>query len=150
MSIVNENKICFIICSNNEQFLEECIFYLNRLYVPEGMETDILVVYDAESMAAGYNEAMNSSDAKYKVYLHQDTFIVCREFIPKLLEVFRSDEIIGIVGMIGAEKLARDGVMWHGDRCGDFYNLDQLLKNGLKGIDKLEEGIREVQVVDGL
>ena len=40
--------------------------------------------------------------------------------------------------------------MWHGERCGDFYNLDGLLKNGLKGIEKLEDGIREVQAVDGL
>lgn len=150
MKTLNDKKICFIICSNNEQYLNECILYLNLLIVPDEMETQLLVVADATSMTSGYNEAMNSSDAKYKVYLHQDTFIINPNFIQDLVDVFKSDEKIGVVGMIGAPKLAIDGVMWHDERCGNFYNLDKLLSDGVERLEKVTEGIVEVDVVDGL
>ncbi len=150
MKNYDDKKICFIFCTNNDQYAQECMLYLSLLQVPEGYTTEILAIEEAASITSGYNEGMNASDAKYKVYLHQDTFITERLFLQKLLDIFQSDEQIGIVGMIGAEKLSKDGVMWHEDRCGDFYRLDQLIENGETGIEKLETGLREVEVVDGL
>lgn len=150
MKNYNEKKICFIICTNNEQYMEECLLYLNLLKVPEGYETELLAITDAKSMASAYNEAMNISDAKYKVYLHQDTFIVEPLFIEKMLKVFKKDKKIGLMGMIGAPKLSKDGVMWHGERYGDFYRLDELIKSGVDSIKKIKRGVREVEVVDGL
>ena len=38
---MNEQKICFIICYNNELYLSECIRYLNRLEIPDGFELGI-------------------------------------------------------------------------------------------------------------
>lgn len=149
MGTCNDRKICFILCVNNEQFVRECLFYLDLLQVPEGYETEVLTIEGAVSMTAGYNEGMRASDARYKVYLHQDTFITEPLFIQKLLEVFRQDERIGMVGMIGAEQLSRDGVMWHERRCGDFYRLEDLIRSGSTGVEQLQEGIRDVEVVDG-
>lgn len=146
----NENKICFILCANNQQFLDECLLYLEALSVPEGIETQVLINEGATSMCQGYNEAMNASDAKYKVYIHQDTFIINRNFISDLLELFRSDEKIGLVGMIGPEMLSHDAVMWHEKCVGDFYMLDEMIKSGLTEIELLKDGYREVQAVDGL
>lgn len=146
----NNNKICFIICANNKQFLDECLLYINALTVPEGIEVNVIVNEGAKSMCQGYNEAMNSSDAKYKVYIHQDTFIVNKNFIADLIEIFEADSQIGLVGMIGAEKLSHDAVMWHEKRVGDFYRLEELIEAGVNQIEKLENGIREVTVVDGL
>lgn len=51
------------------------------------------------------------STAKYKVYLHQDTFILEQDFLFKLLDIF-ADARIGLVGMIGAESLPRSGLWW--------------------------------------
>lgn len=65
---MNEKKAAFIICVNDEGEFSECKYYLDRLNVPEGFETDIICVREADSMAAGYNAAMESTDAKYKVY----------------------------------------------------------------------------------
>ena len=53
----NEKKICFIICTNNSVLLEECILYLSRLRVPQGMEMELISIPDATSMLAGYKEA---------------------------------------------------------------------------------------------
>lgn len=151
MNQYDAHKICFIICTNNEQYLRECLLYISLLAVPRGYETEVLTIQDAPSMTAGYNEGMRTSNARYKVYLHQDTFIVEKHFIRKLLTVFQSDPQIGIVGMIGAEHLSGDAVMWHEERCGNFYRLDELQKDGLiDGIVRLKSGVKEVEVVDGL
>ena len=61
----NAEKICFITCVNNENYEKEERKYLEHLYVPEGYEKEIYNIKDACSMAAGYNQAMKHSDAKY-------------------------------------------------------------------------------------
>lgn len=148
--MIDKHKICFILCTNDEQQLQECMMYLSLLHIPEGYRMDVVTVTDASSMAFGYNEAMHSSDAKYKVYLHQDTFIVEPFFLDHLLNIFRKDSKIGMVGMVGAEKLSKDGVMWHEQRCGNFYRLEELAKSGFDGITHLKRGKKEVEAVDGL
>lgn len=148
--MIDKHKICFIICTNDEQQLQECMMYLSLLHVPEGYQTDIITVTEASSMTSGYNEAMRSSDAKYKIYLHQDTFIVEAYFLDYLLKLFKKDSKIGMIGIVGAEKLSKDGVMWHEQRCGNFYRLDELAKSGFDNITHLKRGHKEVEVVDGL
>ena len=78
---MDQNKICFIMCTNNTQYAEEAIYYINNLNVPRGYSIDVLTVGGADSMTAGYNEAMKTSDAKYKVYMHQDVMIIEKYFI---------------------------------------------------------------------
>ncbi len=147
--MTDTHKFCFILCSNDETQLAECMLYLSRLHIPEGYETDLVVVQDARSMAAGYNEGMAASDAKYKIYLHQDTFIVEPCFLDRLLKLFRSDKRIGMTGIIGAERLASDGVMWHEERCGNFYRLEELIRGGYDNIKWQKRGNREVEAIDG-
>lgn len=150
MKNYNDKKICFIICFNNDLYLNECLMYINYLNVPQGYIIEVLTISDAKSMTSGYNEGMNASDAKYKIYLHQDTFITNRNFISDVINIFKKDVNVGIIGMIGAPILARDGVMWHERRCGDFYRLDELIESGVDGIEKVKKGIKDVDVVDGL
>ncbi len=108
-------RICFITCVNDEDWYSECLLYLRHLNIPEGMEAEFLPVRDASSMCEGYNRAMRSSSAKYKVYLHQDTLVVNKNLVRDLLELF-SDETIGLVGVIGCRSLPRSGVWWDGLR----------------------------------
>jgi hypothetical protein len=102
---INPKKIAFISCVNNELEYGESRYYLDRLTVPEGYETDFINVGGATSMAEGYNAAMQGSDAKYKVYMHQDVFITNRDFISDMLAAFQSDERIGMLGCIGTDVL---------------------------------------------
>ena len=88
---MNDKKICFIMCVNDKLYEEECIRYIQKLNVPEGYEVEQLSIWDAPSMAAGYNEGMRQSDAKYKVYLHQDVFVVYQNFIYEFLKIFSQD-----------------------------------------------------------
>lgn len=142
-------RICFIICTNNNLYAQECIYYINHLTVPEGMQVEILTVEEAKSLTAGYNEAMQCSDAKYKVYLHHDTFIINPDFIGDCLTFFRKNPQVGMLGNVGVAKMPASGVMWDADRYGMLYEQHiyetALLANALpSGLEYLE-----AEAVDG-
>lgn len=104
-TIMDAKQIAFIICTNNAQYYDECVRYIQDLYVPENYVTDIICIQEADSMAQGYNAGMKSSNARYKVYLHQDTFILNRNFLYDILDIFKQDENIGMIGVLGAREL---------------------------------------------
>jgi hypothetical protein len=110
---MNENKIAFIICYNDELCMSECVRYINRLNVPIGIETDIMGIQGAESMCAGYNAAMKDSDAKYKVYMHQDVFILNANFIADVINAFKENPQYGLIGVYGADRAVRDANYWN-------------------------------------
>ena len=148
---MNENKISFIICCNDDFYIEECYCYLDELVIPEGYEADIVEIREAVSMTAGYNEGMGMSDAKYKVYLHQDVFIKNKNFIQDLIHIFQSNENIGMVGMVGTPYLNKSGVMWEGIRIGNSYRLQECVeKKWINNFYPVLEGTVEVEAVDGL
>lgn len=98
---MNNKKIAFIICVNNEQYFKECIYYINRLRIPQGYETDVIAIREAVSMCEAYQLGMKSTDARYKIYMHQDVFIRNTGFIEELRTLFNRDENIGMIGMVG-------------------------------------------------
>lgn len=108
-------KVAFITCVNDDDWYSECRLYLESLIVPAGMSVEFHPIRGATSMCAGYNAGMMASDAKYKVYLHQDTLVVNKHLIRDLLALF-SDQTIGLVGVIGCRSLPRSGVWWDGMR----------------------------------
>lgn len=105
---MDANQIAFIICMNDAQYYDECVRFIQDLYVPENYVIDIICIQEADSMAQGYNAGMKSSDARYKVYLHQDTFILNRNFLYDILGIFKQDETIGMIGVLGARKLPKN------------------------------------------
>ena len=148
---MNDKKICFIMCVNNADFMNECFLYLERLFIPDGYEIETLSIEKAESMCSGYNEGMSASDAKYKIYLHQDTFIVDRYFLYEMLDIFKSDDKIGMMGIVGAPSIPESGCMWDGKRvwslyakglvnnagCNTYYSPDQYKVTDVEAIDGL-------------
>lgn len=113
---MNDKKFAFIICVNQEIYLEECRYYIGRLQVPEGYETDILEIREADSMCAAYNLGMRSTDAKYKIYMHQDVFIRNEHFLQEILDRFQRHPEVGMMGMIGGTGLPTNGIVY------DFWN----------------------------
>lgn len=102
---INEKKFCFIMCVNDYSKMEESIRYINRLIIPDGYEIDLLTIEESDSMAEGYEEAKNSTDAKYKIYLHQDTYVINENILCDLIKIFESDSKIGAVGVMGSEDI---------------------------------------------
>ncbi|MBR5361604.1 MAG: glycosyltransferase family protein [Lachnospiraceae bacterium] len=120
---MNDKKISFIMCTNDDRAADEACLYIDRLDIPEGYEIEIKRITDAASMAEGYNRAMNSTDSRYKIYLHQDVMIIKRDFILHIISLF-ADSHIGLIGMVGCPTLPQNGIMWNTDRVGAAYAYD--------------------------
>lgn len=145
---MNEKKICFIMCVNDEVYEKEQLKYIQELKIPTGYEIEIFSIWEATSMTSGYNEAMHASDAKYKVYMHQDAFIVEPYFIEKMLAVFREKEI-GMLGVVGSPSLPENAIMWNGKRTGGlYYNCRYGTSESQFG--NIEGAYQDVEAVDGL
>lgn len=148
---MNNRKICFILCCNNDYYLSECKLYLSELLLPEDYDVEIVEVRGAKSMTAGYNEGMSQTDAKYKIYLHQDVFITNKNFLCDMLAVFQSDSNIGLMGMVGTPYMVKNGTMWYGIRYGEFYKLEEYREKAIAPLFlPLKTGYMEVEAVDGL
>ena len=156
---MNKNKFAFIICTNNDVLMNECIQYINLLNIPEGYEIDIITINDAPSITSGYNAAMKSSDAKYKIYMHQDVFIINKYFLYNLLSIFNKNTKIGMIGMVGYKRISQTGCMWHEERYGtnkmfgsakdltSRYSIDDYLNYKYS---MLRDLYTDVALIDGL
>lgn len=145
---MNEKEIAFIMCVNNERQAEESVYYIENLNMPDGYQKDIIAVRGAESMTAGYNAAMLESKAKYKVYLHQDTCIINKNFIEDVLRCFKSDEQIGMLGCVGCDAVPMNGWVVAAWNVGTvFHNCIPAKMERRQNADKTPI---EVEALDGL
>lgn len=143
------NKIAFIICCNDEPALEECLLYINALRIPEQFQTEILVIREADSMTSAYNAAMRQSDAKYKIYLHQDVLLLKEDFLCDVLNIFKN-ETIGMIGTVGTKKIPRDAQAARAWNYGNVlvYNGNEMIH--MKYLQDEADNTIEVQAIDGM
>lgn len=113
------------------------------------MKVELIDIRKADSMASGYQAAMQDSDAKYKVYVHQDTFIINRSFIYDILYVFQQNDELGMIGVIGAEEVPQSGIWWEASKKAgkviEYRNTYSYLS-----FDEINETVKTVQALDGL
>lgn len=147
---MNDKKFCFISCVNNEQYYNECLHYINCINIPEGYEVEVLAIRDAKSLASAYNRAIEESDAKYKIYLHQDLFILDEDILYKILHIFGKEEV-GLIGVVGSKNLSSDGVWWNSKRCyGSYYDNVAVNINEFMNPISSDKEYEEVIAIDGL
>lgn len=141
-------KVAFVICYNSEQYIKECINYISWLRLPDGIETEVITIAQAKSMAAGYNTAMHGSDAKYKVYLHQDVFIVYENFIQDIMNIFKQYPEYGMLGVLGSTCMISDADYLLNWDIGITY-LDDSLHQGVHE-KRNPEQLQEAEAIDGM
>jgi hypothetical protein len=105
-------KFAFIACVNDPAQYAICARHLDALRLPPGFTAEQIPVEGARGMAEGYNSALRRTDARYKVYLHQDTFVRDPDLLFHLLDLFREPRV-GLVGVVGATQLPQSGVWFH-------------------------------------
>lgn len=147
---MDEKKIAFIIVSNNAILLNESIEYLNRLLIPADYAIELLVIKEAKSMLLGMEEGKASTDAKYKVFMHQDVFIINPYFLQDIITIFQSDKKIGLIGMVGAPHISQNGVMWNAQRVGHLYNNEAVNVSSIAKPYDIRDGLLDVEALDGL
>lgn len=139
-------QIAFIICVNDETYYRECLFYLNRLRVPDRFSLEVYAVREADSIFAAYNEAMQKSEAKYKIYMHQDVFLIEQDILVNLLELFEEHPGIGMVGLLGATGVPSNRRFYRAWDAGNVIGCNE--KKAFR--NELGREAAEVFAVDGM
>lgn len=142
--------ITFIICVNNELYYDECVYYINRLLIPNGYSIDIIAIREADSMCAAYNAGMQSSDAKYKIYMHQDVMIREIHFLEYIIELFKQNENVGMIGMIGGTQMPKTGVTYRAWNVGMVDCRDPDMAYFMAGAKDMPQTDTIVEAIDGL
>ena len=128
-NFMDEGKrdILFVILSDNKQYYRECVRYINDLYVPSGYNLKIIDYIQLDEDIKNKNK-LDVFSAKYKVYLQDTTFIINRNFIYDVLNIFKDDSI-GMIGICGTNKQVDNykNIEWN---CGKyiFYNGKNTVK----------------------
>jgi glycosyltransferase involved in cell wall biosynthesis len=144
---MDAKKIAFIIAINNEEKYEQCFKYLSFLRIPEGFFVDVVGISDFKNLANAFNLGMHSSDAKYKVYITETTWIYHQNFIEDMISVFDANNSIGILGMSGTISIPIDGICEHSKhKIGKVVSQSSGIIHNYKSLDSYYE---EVQSLDG-
>ncbi|MPM23743.1 hypothetical protein SDC9_70217 [bioreactor metagenome] len=147
---MNPNKICFITCVNDEVMYQESLLYIENLKLPESFAIENVAIREAECITQAYNSAMCSSDAKYKVYLHQDVFIINKNFVLDIIDIFERNSNIGMIGVAGSAQIPTNGIWWESKQnYGKVYDSHSG-KMELVSFLEVSGEYQNVQVIDGL
>jgi len=86
---------------------------LTALRVPEGMEIQLLSVPASETnLAKAFQQAMEQSDARYKVYISANIEILENDILPRMIEAFQQHPNIGLLGLSGTKRVLTSGITY--------------------------------------
>lgn len=104
---LDENKILFIVHKKNEDSYNTCIQSIKELQVPQGKTYEVFTWDDSVNASQGglYNALAGSNNAKYKVYLPDDTCFMAEDALVDMIRIFQADASIGMLGVSGAREL---------------------------------------------
>ncbi len=146
------NKIAIIFCSNDEEMEEECLLYLRHLIIPEQMKVEVLSVWNAKGMCYGYNRAMCETDAKYKVYIHHDSFMIMQNALIQIIDIFSHNpewKLLGVAGSTVMKYEYRWGYYHYEEVRYNLYQdkiMDTILSRSVKTSGKVEDA----KAIDGI
>lgn len=121
---MNSNYIIsFIFCVNNDILLENSLRFISKLTIPKDYSIEIIQIRNANSIASGYNEGMKKATGKYKIYLHQDVYILNPNFLNNIIDIF-TDNQIGLIGFAGSKEIPYSLIWWNASNCfGELYEI---------------------------
>jgi hypothetical protein len=118
------------------------------LIVPNGYKIELFPIRGVQNICEGYNMALKN-DAKYKIYLHQDAFIINKNFLQDILTIFQSNLSLGLLGLAGCKALPPSGIWWQGEGLvGKLIGYPNM-KYTLQNIGEVNGLFEPVQAVDG-
>ena len=143
---MNRKKIAFIIYKTNENLCSQLIDSIQKLDVPQGYDVDILPVTGDEKYFV-YDSTMKKSDARYKIYVDENVLFTYKNILQDVLNIFKSDRKIGVIGVSGAIQFSTHGICLEStQRCGKLFIGDN---QNLTAWGDVTEDCKEVAAVDG-
>ncbi len=145
--MIDFHKFQFIYCVDNDQQFQNSWNHVCRLNIPPGYKIDKTVITNAGSITKGYNQAMVGSNAKYKLYLHQDVDILEENFFYLILALFKKNPNLGLLGVLGAKRMPTNGIWWEAkETYGKCLYFDQNCNCNTEVVGEYES----VQGIDGM
>ena len=142
---MNDKKIA-VIAQFGEAKHSAIRSHLDEINVPQGYEVELIEVPSGGAVAATYQHAMETSDAKYKVYLSSGSILLRPSFFHDMLHLFVQDPSIGVMGLVGTEQLSTTGMLENSAFLkGKFLFSDG---NHFDGVN-IEKTSEDVMVVGG-
>jgi hypothetical protein len=111
---MDHKKICVIIHVENAAIASCALESVQALILPEGYLMEILPVEDTDSTVEAYQFGMDSSDAKYKLYIKENTVLLDTQMLDRAIRVFEADAEIGVIGWAGIKKIIPSTQIYHG------------------------------------
>ena len=143
---MDENKLAVIIYKTTNFPIDAIKAMLESLNMPPGFLPTANIV-GGDNRWRAYNQAMRSNDAKYKIYIDDSVVILNKNILIDLIEIFKSDQNVGMIGCSGAIRLSTDGSPYTSTRrCGTILTGPN--RTALKGED-VTSRFREAEVLDG-
>lgn len=140
---MNDRKICIIL---NTNISEE----IKKLNIPNGFEIEIRKIIKCCNIAKAYNKILDTSDAKYKIYINKVVDFENDNILLDILNIFLQNNKIGMIGILGAETIPTSGI-WQKSihKCGKCYKLLNSNKKDILEYNIIQEKYRRVKVIDG-
>lgn len=126
---MDDKEFYFIACVNDEVLYAECERHIDALSIPKGYRIEKVKITAAKGMAEAYQKAMQQSNARYKIYLHQDTFILNKNLLYDILRLFMLHQRIGMIGVVGATRLPSTGI-WFNSALHSFGEVRENRRGG--------------------
>lgn len=104
-----KNKISFILYGDDDWILSENINYVNILNIPDDIVVEIIKITNRYGLVDYLEYGRKQSNAKYKVYLDQNAYIIDKDFILKILSSFKKNPQLGLLGVRGYYKDPQNG-----------------------------------------
>jgi hypothetical protein len=119
---MNLHKICFITREQDPLLYQEALAYIQALRVPQGYEIETVSAREAEGLSATYQYAMERSDAKYKIYLRSNVYLVNRNLLVELIDLFCNNPQLGLAGIAGGTYIPLS-LSWEDtkDKAGTYF-----------------------------
>lgn len=96
-----KDKVAFILYGDTDLILSENLHYIQSLIMPEGIEVEAYTLSAQNGIREAFEAGRLQSDAKYKVYLDQNAYVIDKQFLVKTLGVFRQNPQLGALGVRG-------------------------------------------------
>ena len=117
-------SIAIIIHKTSNVLCERLLTNLTGINVPSGYKVDVIVMEGAANRASAYNDAMHSSDAKYKIYMDESTIIFNKNILNEIIFIFLCNPDVGIIGLYGSE-MPIDGNFFRSENHYGIYGYSQ-------------------------
>ncbi len=150
--VQDPHTIAIVFCTNDELMERECLLYLSHLIVPDGMTLKVYAVWNAKGICQGYNRAMAQINAKYKIYIHHDCFLICPDALIQLMDLFQRKEGWKMLGVAGATAMT-DNYCWGENNITNVrYNLyqDSCMATILSKTIRYDNKVDEAAAIDGV